>query len=83
MTDVRGTSGDDFFDNRILRVGPGNNIYGEAGNDRFISTTLINFVGGPGDDILEGGGAAMAAYWTANGSVTVDVGSGHIVAARR
>ena len=77
MTDVRGTSGDDIFDNRLLKLGPADNIYGEAGNDRFITTTLTNFVGGPGDDILEGGGVAMAVYWTANGSVIVDLEAGY------
>lgn len=32
MTDVRGSGGDDFFDNRLLKLGAGENVHGEAGN---------------------------------------------------
>jgi hypothetical protein len=79
MTDYRGTSGNDIIDNRILKLGPGDNIYGEAGDDRLISATFTNLVGGPGNDILEGGGVAMAVYWTAQSPVTVDLEAGYAI----
>ncbi len=76
MADYRGTSGNDVIDNRVLKLGPADNIYGEAGDDRLISETLTNLVGGAGNDTLDGGGVAMAVYWSASGPVTVDLEAG-------
>ncbi|MFN5759215.1 MAG: hypothetical protein ACK440_06440, partial [Sphingomonadaceae bacterium] len=79
MADYRGTSGNDVIDNRVLKLGPGDNIYGEAGDDRLISASFTNLVGGPGNDTLEGGGVAMAVYWSAFNSVTVDLEAGYAI----
>lgn len=77
MTDYRGTPANDVIDNRTLNLGPGDNIYGEAGDDRLISITLTNLVGGPGNDTLDGGGFAMAVYWPATSPVTLDLEAGY------
>jgi len=77
MTDYRGTPANDLIDNRTLNLGPGDNIYGEAGDDRLISVTLTNLVGGQGNDTLEGGGLAMAVYWPATSPVTLDLEAGY------
>ena len=79
MADYRGTSGSDLIDNRDLNLGPADNIYGDAGDDRLISTSLTNLVGGLGNDTLEGGGVAMAVYWTAFNPVTVDLEAGYAI----
>lgn len=79
MSDYRGTSGNDVIDNRVLNLGPGDNIYGEAGDDRLISTSFTNLVGGPGNDTLEGGGVALAVYWYAQSPVTVDLEEGYAI----
>lgn len=77
MTDYRGTPSNDVIDNRALNLGPGDNIFGEAGDDHLISVTLTNLVGGPGNDKLEGGGLAMAVYWNAASPVTLDLDAGY------
>jgi hypothetical protein len=79
MADYRGNSGNDVIDNRVLKLGPGDNIYGEAGDDRLISASFTNLVGGPGNDTLEGGGVAMAVYWSAFNPVTVDLEAGYAI----
>ena len=77
MVDYRGTPGKDTIDNSVLKLGPGDNIFGEGGDDVLISRTLTNLSGGPGNDRIDGGGAAMAVYWSAKVGVTVDLEAGY------
>ncbi|OYU42054.1 MAG: hypothetical protein CFE44_26215, partial [Burkholderiales bacterium PBB4] len=77
MAEYRGTPGSDVIDNAVLKLGPGDSILGEAGDDRLISPTQTNLSGGPGNDTLEGGGQSMAVYWSAARGVTVDLEAGY------
>lgn len=76
MADYRGTPGNDTLDNRVLKLGGGDNIFGEGGDDILISTTQTNLSGGPGNDRIDGGGVAMATYWSAKTAVIVDLEAG-------